>query len=225
MASNCRRGRASRTDVLARHHRPHYRPALLLALLPALRHLQPPAAFLRARADRFSPYFDGPAGFGVTLEPLPAYRHTYGGDADAQARLGYHFTTRSPALDQSAQYAAGTAAEYEAWRRRQAASALWIEDGCVHDRRWGWSEADRVLDPAEAALMTEAWRIVPWKRVAADSCGTAAAAARMESRGWLMRESGSVLALPLRAGGGAGFRAAPSLLQIRDAIGLPFKAA
>lgn len=200
----------------------------IAALLPALRHLQPPAAFLRARADRFSPYFDGPAGFGVTLEPLPAYRHIYGGDADARMRLGYHFTMRSAELDGSSDYVADTAAEYEAWRRRQADSALWIEDGCVHDRRWGWPAADHVLDPAEAALMAQAWRIVPWTRVAdgageAGRLGMAAAAARMEARGWLLREGGCVLGLPLRTVGGAGFRAAPSVAQIRDAIGLPLE--
>ncbi len=201
----------------------------IAALLPALRHLQPPAAFLRARADRFSPYFDRPAEFGVTLEPLPAYRHIYGGDAGAQARLGYHFMMRSAELDQSAQYAAGAAGEYEAWRQHQATSALWIEDGCVHDRRWGWPDADHALDATEAALMAQAWRIVPWKRITgvgdADGRDMDAAAARMEVRGWLLREGGSVLALPLRTSGGAGFRAAPSLLQIRDAIGLPLRAA
>ena len=200
----------------------------IAALLPALRHLQPPAAFLRARADRFSPYFDGPAGFGVTLEPLPAYRHIYGGDADVRMRLGYHFKMRSAELDRSADYAADTAAEYETWRQRQADSALWIEDGCVHDRRWGWPAADHVLDPAEAAVMEQAWRIVPWTRVAAGGRdagepGMDAAAERMGTRGWLLREGGSVLALPLRTVGGAGFRAAPSVAQIRDAIGLPLK--
>jgi hypothetical protein len=143
-------------------------------------------------------------------------------------RLGYHFTMRSAELDGSADYVAGTAAEYETWRQRQGESALWVEDGCVHDRRWGWPAADHVLDPAEAALMAQAWRIVPWTRVAAGDrdagrLGMDAAAERLEARGWLLREGGSVLALPLRTVEGAGFRAAPSVAQIRDAIGLPLE--
>ena len=77
-------------------------------------------------------------------------------------------------------------------------------------------------------VWAQAWRIVPWTRVAdgageAGRLGMAAAAARMEARGWLLREGGCVLGLPLRTVGGAGFRAAPSVAQIRDAIGLPLE--
>lgn len=194
----------------------------IAAILPALRHLQPPAAFLRARADRFSPYFDRPAEFGVTLEPLPAYRHIYGGDADAQARLGYHFAMRSPALDEISTYTADTAREYAHWRDHQAVSALWFEQDTVHDRRWGWEAADEALAPAAAALLNMAWHIVPWVRVVHDlgEHGHALdqATAELERRGWLLREAGQVLALPLRQ---PGFRAAPGITEIREAIGRP----
>lgn len=194
----------------------------IAALLPALRHLQPPAAFLRARADRFSPYFDNPAEFGVTLEPLPAYRHIYGGDAAAQARMGYHFAMRSPALDEIAVYCADTAREYALWREHQVTSALWWEDGTVHDRRWGWPATDEVVSPAAAALLNVAWHAVPWTRVLHDLGerypDLAQAAAELERRGWLLREGGHVLALPLRQ---PGFRAAPSIAAVRQAIGRP----
>jgi len=200
--------------------------ARIAALLPALRHLQPPAAFIRARADRFSPYFDDPARFGVTLEPLPAYRHIYGGDAAAQARLGYHFAMRSPALDDIAAYTADTAREYADWREHQAASALWLEGDVVHDRRWGWPVADAALAPSAAALLRMAWRIVPWVRALHELGGRYPdldqAAAELERRGWLLREAGQVLALPLRQ---PGFRAAPSIAQVREAIGRPLIAA
>ena len=191
----------------------------IAAQLPALRHLQFPAAFVQVRADRFSPYFDRPAEFGVTLEPLPAYRHIYGGDPAAQARLGYHFNMRSDALDAN-EYVADTAHRLAEWRAHQADSALWIEDGVVHDRRWGFEPADDALSADEAAVMALAWQIVPWKRVLAAVPGpnADAAATRLEHRGWLVREGGSVLALPLRAGK---FRRAPSIPEIREAIGLP----
>ncbi len=198
----------------------------IAALLPALRHLQPPAAFLRARADRFSPYFDDPAGFGVTLEPLPAYRHIYGGDAAARMRLGYHFAMRSPALDDVAGYTADTAREYAHWRDHQATSALWLEGATVHDRRWGWPTADEALTPAAAAILGVAWRIMPWRQMARElgeqHPGLDQAAAELERRGWLLREGGQVLALPLRQ---PGFRAAPSIAEIRQAIGRPLAVA
>jgi len=198
----------------------------IAALLPALRHLQPPAAFLRARADRFSPYFDHPAEFGVTLEPLPAYRHIYGGDAAAQARMGYHFAMRSPALDEITGYCADTAREYAHWREHQATSALWLDGATVHDRRWGWPAADEEVSPAAAALLDAAWHMVPWIRLL-NELGErypdlVEAAVELEHRGWLMREGGQVLALPLRQ---PGFRAAPSIDEIREAVGRPLAAA
>jgi len=197
----------------------------IAALLPALRHLQPPAAFLRARADRFSPYFDRPAEFGVTLEPLPAYRHIYGGDAAAQARMGYHFAMRSAALDGAPLYCASSALEYARWREHQATSALWFDEGTVHDRRWGWPAADEAVGPAAAGVLHAASRAVPWTRVLHDlgerHPGLVQAADGLERRGWLLREGGQVLALPLRQ---PGFRAAPSITEIRDAIGRPLAA-
>ena len=195
----------------------------IAAAIPALRHLQPPAAFLRARADRFSPYHDRPAEFGVTLEPLPAYEHIYGADPPTRSRLGYHFTMRSPALDACAEYVADCAREYRDWRTHQPASALWVEHGAVHDRRWGWPAADEALSPLPAVILEAAATITPLRRVAAACAGHAPeavddAAAELQRRGWLMREGDQVLALPLRQ---PGFRAAPSIAQIREAIGLP----
>ena len=51
------------------------------------------------------------------------------------------------------------------------------------------------------------------------------AAEHMEARSWLLQEDGSVLGLPLRIVGSAGFRAAPSVARIREAIGLPLERA
>ncbi len=190
----------------------------IAAMLPLLRHLQPPAAFIPTRGDRFSPYFNEREKFGVVLDPLPAYRHIYAGDPATHPRLGYHFVMRSPALAEAPRYTAACAGEISVWRAHQATSALWIENGRVHDRRHGWPATERVLDPDEAALMALAWQIVPWKRVLAEiGDGAAAAAERMQAAGWLLREGQSVLALPLRQ---PGFRRAPSIAEIRSLIGL-----
>jgi hypothetical protein len=156
------------------------------------------------------------------LEPLPAYRHIYGGDAAAQARMGYHFAMRSPALDDIVDYCADTAREYALWREHQVTSALWLEDGTVHDRRWGWPATDEVVSPAAAALLNVAWHAVPWIRALHDLGARypdlAQAAVELERHGWLLREGGHVLALPLRQ---PGFRAAPSIAEVREAIGRP----
>ncbi len=181
------------------------------ALLPALSHLQPPSGFIRVRADRFSPCFDRPAEFGVTLRPLPAYAHIYSGDASLRHRLGYHFTMHSEALDQVHAYTAGTAGLMAEWREHQATSALWICDDVVHDFRHGWPAGTFALDPDEAALLTQAAEITPVRPF------DPAVVERMERRGWLLREGASVLALPLPADG---FRRAPSIAEIRTAIGL-----
>lgn len=104
----------------------------------------------------------------------------------------------------------------------QATSALWFHSGTVHDRRWGWSVADKALPPAAAALLRMAGHIVPWAQALQDlgeqHPGLEQAAADLERRGWLLRESGQILALPLRQ---PGFRAAPSIAPIRGAIGRP----
>lgn len=186
------------------------------SLLPALSHLQPPAAFIRVRADRFSPYFDHPEAFGVTLEPLPAYEYIYRGDASLRARLGYHFTMHSAALDQAHTYTAATARLMAEWRAHQASNELWIDAGVVHDTRHGWPAGATALDPVEAILMDQAAHITPWKQLTGIP-GVAEAAARLERRGWLVREGGAVLALPLPQ---PGFRRAPSIAEIRIAIGL-----
>jgi ribosomal peptide maturation radical SAM protein 1 len=63
-----------------------------LALLPLLHHLHPPNGVSRLSIDRFSPYFDEPARFGITaVEPVPAYRDAFPPGTDLH-RLAYHFT-------------------------------------------------------------------------------------------------------------------------------------
>jgi ribosomal peptide maturation radical SAM protein 1 len=200
----------------------------IASLIPKLRHLQPPAAFLRARADRFSPYFTAPKSFGVALEPLPAYQYIFPFAPDVVRRLAYHFEMRSTELDRSPQYAAGAAREYALWRRHQGESALWCEgDGnemIVHEQRWGWPDGMTRLHGAAAALAAFCWRIASWPQVIATLApahGEAAleqAAADLEARGWLLREGRSLLMLPLRQ---PGWRRAPSWEEIRQAVGVP----
>lgn len=198
----------------------------IAALVPKLIHLQPPAAFLRARADRFSPYFDHPEQFGVTLQPLPAYRHIFPFDDMSLRRLGYHFEMRSDALAAWREATDTAAHAYAEWRAQQGECALWCEeDGeamVIHDQRRGWPMQAALLRGAEAALARFAWCIRGWPQIEAE-LGTLhgratleAAATRLEQRGWLLREENSLLMLPLRQ---PGWRRAPSWGEIRRASG------
>lgn len=64
----------------------------MLALLPLLHHLQPPAAFAPLGIDRFSPYFDQAEQFGISNKsPYPGYRDFLPVGAKIE-KVAYHFT-------------------------------------------------------------------------------------------------------------------------------------
>ena len=126
-------------------------------------------------------------------------------------RLAYHFTMRSEALDRDLPvYTAATAREAELWRAHHAQSGLWIErDGpasVVHDRRWGWTPRDIVLDAAEAFLLDQTWQPASWRAVLGeaplilDEAALRTAADRLAAQGLLLIEGEMLLALPLRDG-------------------------
>lgn len=70
--------------------RRHYEETL--AVLPFLTHLQPPGGFWPVMIDRFCPYFENPAEFGLTnIRPLPGYFDILPAGAPA-AKVAYHFT-------------------------------------------------------------------------------------------------------------------------------------
>lgn len=69
--------------------RAHYEETL--ALLPYLSHLKPPGGFWPVMIDRFCPYFEDPASFGITnVRPLPGYRDLLPPGAPAE-KVAYHF--------------------------------------------------------------------------------------------------------------------------------------
>ena len=196
--------------------------ARIAAVVPALRHLQPPAAGGRVRADRFSPYHGDPASYGVVLEPLPVYRHLFPFGEASVRRLAYHFAMRSPALERHDAYTAEAEAQYAVWRARQRDSALWCEEGgdavVVHDRRWGWPETTMELTRAAAELHRLCWQVTPWRQILAALASRfgegalAEAAEELSTRGLLLRENENLLALALRQ---PGYRAAPSWEEVR----------
>lgn len=67
------------------------------AWLPALEHLQPPSGVIRVRYDRFSPYHQRPAEFGLRLRPVPAMAHVYPLPEEDLADLTYFFAAEGRA--------------------------------------------------------------------------------------------------------------------------------
>jgi ribosomal peptide maturation radical SAM protein 1 len=62
-----------------------------LALVPLLRHLNPPAGLSYLSIDRFSPYFDFPERYGVTnVRPMSGYAAVLPPHADV-TKVAYHF--------------------------------------------------------------------------------------------------------------------------------------
>ncbi|GHG97259.1 RiPP maturation radical SAM C-methyltransferase [Comamonas sp. JC664] len=64
----------------------------VLALMPALRHLNPPQGLGRLRVDRFSPYYDKASEHGVrNLQPFAAYADVFPPGTDL-SKVAYYFT-------------------------------------------------------------------------------------------------------------------------------------
>lgn len=64
----------------------------VLEMLPALRFLRPPCATGPIRLDRFSPYHNSPAEFGLTnVRPLSTYPYLYPFDEATLNRIAYYF--------------------------------------------------------------------------------------------------------------------------------------
>jgi ribosomal peptide maturation radical SAM protein 1 len=64
----------------------------MLAMLPSIEFLDPPAACGPIRMDRFSPYFETPEEFGLTnVRPMNAYLFLYPFSNESLMRIAYHF--------------------------------------------------------------------------------------------------------------------------------------
>ena len=177
------------------------------ALIPNLLHLQPPSAFLRVRADRFSPYFADPAAFGVTLEPLAAYDYIFPDPPGTVAELAYHFRMRSAALDAADAYCASAAAAYAAWQCQQATSTLRSEerDGAlwVHEGRAGRDSGARAFTGVAAAVLRACHQATSWRRLretVGDCPELQPVVESLEADGLLLRERDVMLTLALRPG-------------------------
>ncbi|MCK6625840.1 MAG: RiPP maturation radical SAM C-methyltransferase [Anaerolineae bacterium] len=88
-----------------------------LNLLPLLRHLQPPSGLHHLAIDRFSPYFDRPADYGIkTIKPLGGYASLLPAGVDL-AQVAYEFVADYPCEShQHPELIRAIQREVEAWQ-------------------------------------------------------------------------------------------------------------
>lgn len=99
--------------------------ARLAELLPLLVHLHPPLAVGRVRLDRFSPYFEDPAAWGMAHpRPHRAFPFVYPFPPESLARLAYYFEFDYADGRNVLHYAAPVLAAAEAWQRLRGTVAL-----------------------------------------------------------------------------------------------------
>jgi ribosomal peptide maturation radical SAM protein 1 len=130
--------------------------ARMAALMPALAHLQPPS-LTRLSVQRFSPYHESPADFGIELlGPAPYYRFLYSVDDETLNDLAYGFDYAYNDGGDPSGYVDELRAAVERWHsdHRTAWLTYRREPGgiTIEDRRPAFSPAAYSLDEAEAQL-------------------------------------------------------------------------
>lgn len=127
-------------------------------LIPSLVHFTPPS-FAPVQMERFSPYFERPAEFGIELTgPMPQYKFLYSVSPEALSNLAYDFEHcyldgRDPET-----YVTGLRDAVDRWRQlsEDGPGYLCYRRGpgfiTVEDRRAGLEEADYRFDGIEGKL-------------------------------------------------------------------------
>ena len=97
----------------------------MLELLSAIRHLRPPTACGPVRLDRFSPYYNSPAEFGLAnVRPMASYKYLYPFGSESLQRIAYYFDyDYEPGVDPSG-YASEVMSYTEEWRRSPGTGTL-----------------------------------------------------------------------------------------------------
>lgn len=92
----------------------------MLAMLPAIEFLDPPAACGPIRMDRFSPYFEKPEEFGlVNVRPMKPYAFLYPFPHGSLMRIAYHFDFDYHSGEIMAGHADEVIRFVEVWRQKE----------------------------------------------------------------------------------------------------------
>ena len=104
------------------------------ALIRAAWHLDPPFGYGPVRLDRFSPYHDQPATFGMTnVRPMAAFRSLYPVDDQALDRIAYYFDFDYAAGHRADTYAHDVMALVAAWQQDDERGSLTISRAAAGD--------------------------------------------------------------------------------------------
>lgn len=108
--------------------------AEIAADLPMLFHLPPPNGTTPIRFDRFSPYHQRPAEYGLRLEPLPAYKGVYPLEEGVLEDLAYFFRETGGRTREITEFAreskrVTTRWRAEFWGQRRAELVIEWDDG------------------------------------------------------------------------------------------------
>jgi hypothetical protein len=132
--------------------------ARMAELIPSLVHFKPPN-FMPVQMERFSPYFERPAEFGIELTgPLPQYRFLYSVSPEALTNLAYDFEHRYLDGRDPETYVSGLRDAVDRWQQvsRDGPGYLCYRRGpsfiTVEDRRAGLEAADYRFDDIEARI-------------------------------------------------------------------------
>jgi len=132
--------------------------ARMAELIPSLVHFTPPA-FTPVRIERFSPYFERPAEFGVELTvPLPKYKFLYSVSSEALSNLAYDFEHCYLDGRERGTYVTGLGDAVDRWRQlsEDGPGYLGYRRGpgflSVEDRRAGLEAADYTFDGIEGKI-------------------------------------------------------------------------
>ncbi len=97
----------------------------MLSILPAIRHLRAPSACGPLRLDRFSPYFDHPADFGLSnLRAIASMRFLYPFPEAVLSNISYYFDFDYPDGKTAADCAAQVIHYVESWKHQPETGTL-----------------------------------------------------------------------------------------------------
>jgi ribosomal peptide maturation radical SAM protein 1 len=92
----------------------------MLAMLPAIEFLDPPAACGPIRMDRFSPYFEKPEEFGlINVRPMKPYAYLYPFPPESLRRIAYHFDFDTRTGDVASGHADDVIRFADQWQQKQ----------------------------------------------------------------------------------------------------------
>jgi ribosomal peptide maturation radical SAM protein 1 len=130
----------------------------IMVLMPKIRHLELASSCGPIRLDRFSPYFERPADFGLTnLRPLPVYRYLYPVRGIELHRIAYYFLFEY-AAEWKPSALANTVIDYIAAHRsapeQGTLRAQVLSNGgmIIHDTRGGARAPQTVLSAAQRVI-------------------------------------------------------------------------